>query len=233
MRSASPSHAGTAWLGWAGGDRRSATDAPPRAPWFVTPWPRMPAMSDRLQRVLVVPVLSALAGLAADTACRLGAALGVLAFHLGVRRRVARECIFRTLGLRGPRRRAVTRRSYATMGANFIELWTIGRGAGSPEEGVRFLNPRWQELVQRRWPGAVYFTLHLGSWDMGANAVRRGADRLLVYAKAQHNPLVDALANRQRARAGMEVVLAKHGDRTAAVTVLRGLRDGVSVGLLA
>src|SRR5476651_1084555 len=150
-------------------------------------------MSDRLQRLLVVPVLSALGGLAADTACRLGAALGVLAFHLGVRRGVVRDGLARALGLGGPRRRAVARRSYATMGANFVELWTIGRGAGSPEEGVRFFNPRWQALVQRRWPGAVYLTLHLGSWDMGANAVRRGADRLLVYAKAQHNALIDAL----------------------------------------
>jgi lauroyl/myristoyl acyltransferase len=156
----------------------------------------------------------------------------VLAFHLGVRRRVASGCVATALGLRGDARRRVVRRSYASMGATFLELWTFG-GVDGIERHLRYLNPAWQALVHRRHPGCVFLTPHLGNWDLGSHGLRRFAPRILAYAKAQHNPQVDALVNAQRARAGTEVLLAEHGDRTAAVKVMRALRDGVPVGLMA
>ncbi len=185
-----------------------------------------------LNRLVVLPLLRALNRLAADTASRIGGGLGVLVFHIGIRRRVASACVATALGLRGQARRAVVRRSYASMGASFLEIWTVG-GVDGMERHLRFLNPAWQRLVNQRHPGCVFLTPHLGNWDLGAYSLRCFAPRVLAYAKAQHNPRVDELVNAQRARLGTEVLMAEHGDRGAAVKVMRALRDGVPVGLMA
>ena len=185
-----------------------------------------------LTRWLILPLLRALSGRAVDTASRLGGMLGVLVFHLGVRRRVASDLLARTLRLRGSHRRAVVRRSYASMGASFTELWTIG-GRDGGERHLTCGNPTWLAAVLRRHPGCVFLTPHLGNWDLGAHGLARLAPRLYAYAKAQHNELVDAATNAQRAKAGITVLLTRRGDRTTAVQVLRGLRDGCPVGLMA
>jgi KDO2-lipid IV(A) lauroyltransferase len=185
-----------------------------------------------LNRLVILPLLHALNWLAADTAARLGGSLGVLAFHLGVRRRVASGNIAATLGLRGPERRRVLRRSYATMGANFLELWTIG-GPDGPERHLQLLDPLWQAYVHRRHPGAVFLTPHLGDWDLAGHSVTRFLPGFVAYAKVQHNPEVDAMVNAQRRRADIGVAMTGHNDRKAAVAVLRGLRQGAPVGLMA
>ncbi|MBA2481858.1 MAG: hypothetical protein H0V44_14430, partial [Planctomycetes bacterium] len=177
-------------------------------------------------------ILRGLNRLCADTAARLGGSLGVLAWRLGVRRTVANQVIARTLALRGPARARVTRRAYATMGANFVELWTIG-GPDGPERHVQRANPRWQAAIHRRHPALAYVGPHIGSWDMGACGIAGNAGRFLVYAKAQHNPVVDRLINIQRERLGCEVLFADHGDRAGAVTAFRAMRAGASLGLIA
>lgn len=185
-----------------------------------------------LTRLLVLPLLHALSGLAVDTASRLGGMLGTLVFHLGVRRRVASHMIARTLRLRGIHRRDVVRRSYASMGASFTELWTVG-GVDGGERHLVCGNPAWLAQALRRHPGCVFLTPHLGNWDLGAHGLARLVPKLFAYAKAQHNELVDEATNAQRAKAGITVLLTRRGDRTTAVQVLRGLRDGCPVGLMA
>jgi len=192
----------------------------------------MPPVLGLLHRLFTLPLLRLIAGIGADTADRAGAALGVLMFQLGLRRRVVAANITRALKLTGAQRRAVARRSYATMGANFLNIWTFGSPAG-PEAGIRWFNPQWVALMHRRSPGRVMLTLHLGSWDVAGYANSPLEGRVLVYAKAQHDPLLDAELNRARARAGVEVLFARHAERTAAVTALRALRAGRCLGLLA
>lgn len=182
----------------------------------------------RLQDLL----LGLLGRLAADTACRLGGTLGVLAWRLGVRRRVVAEQLSVSLGLRGRARAAVARRAYASMGAQFLQVWTIG-GPDGPERHVRILNPRWTALVARRHPSAVFLSAHLGDWDMGAHALTRHVGEVLVYAKAQHNPHLDVRLNQRRAAAGLRVVLVGGGDRSGAVQALRALRRGAALGIMA
>lgn len=185
-----------------------------------------------LNLLVVLPLLRLLNRLAADTASRLGGGLGVLAMHLGVRRRSSQRILTETLGLRGPARRKVLRRSYATIGATFFELFTVG-GPDGIERHVHHAAPLWQTRLHRRHPGSILVTPHLGNWDMGAASQRRYCDRLLAYAKMQHNPEVDTYVNDLRRLAGIEVLFAMHGDRTTAVTVLRALRQGTPLGLLA
>lgn len=192
----------------------------------------MPPVLGLLHRLFTLPLLHLISGIAADSADRAGAALGVLCFHLGLRRRVVSANLARALGLSGPRRRAIARRSYATMGANFLNVWTFGHPAG-PEAGVEWMAPSWVAQLQRRHPGRVMLTLHLGAWDVAGHAGATLSGKVLVYAKAQHDPLLDDELNRARTRAGMEVIFARHGDRTAAVTALRAVRAGRTLGLLA
>jgi len=181
-------------------------------------------------RAVVAPLLTAIGRLPADTAARLGGFLGVLAWRLGVRRRVVAANLARCLGLRGPARQAVARRAYATVGANFVELWGFGQPDGA-QTTLRVLNPRWLDHVLARHPGLVMITAHLGSWDVSGWAVAQRTSRCVVYAKSQSDARLDARVNAQRLRAGMEVVMA--GEAGAAVSVLRMLRGRGVLGVLA
>lgn len=177
-------------------------------------------------------VFAALNRLAADTACRLGGSLGVLVWRLGVRRRLAARQVSECLGIRGPARARLLRRSYASMGAQFLQVWAIG-GPDGPEHRVRVANPAWAALLARRHPSAVFLTCHLGDWDMAAHAMTRYAAEVQVYAKEQHNPEMDALLNRRRAAAGMQVILVRPSDRTGAVVAMKALRRGAALGIMA
>jgi len=169
--------------------------------------------------------------LAADTACRLGGSLGILAWYLGIRRSVVSYYLQRCLGLRGRARQRIARRSYATLGATFLELWTVG-GPDGPERHLEILTPRWQRSLHQRYPACIYVSPHIGAWDIGGHGLQRHAERMLVYAKAQHSAEIDRVTNLQRERLGFRVLMARHGDRTAALSSLRGLRSGTSLALL-
>jgi KDO2-lipid IV(A) lauroyltransferase len=169
--------------------------------------------------------------LAADTACRLGGSLGILVCCLGIRRSVVSDYLLHCLGLRGPARRRVARRCYATLGATFVELWSVGGPAG-PERQLHVLTPHWQDYLHRHYGACIYVSPHIGAWDVGGYGLLRHASRMLVYAKAQHSAEIDRVTNLQRERLGFSVLMARHGDRTAALTSLRGLRQGISLALL-
>lgn len=181
-----------------------------------------------LQRLL----LNLLNRLAADTACRLGGTLGVLAWRLGIRRRMAARQVEACLGLRGPQRARLLRASYASIGAQFLQVWTIG-GPDGPEHHVRVANPLWAAQVARRHPSAVFLTCHLGDWDMAAHALASLGREVLVYAKAQHNHEMDRMLNERRAAVGVRVILVQPKDRTSAVVALKALRRGAALGMLA
>ncbi len=185
----------------------------------------------RLLTLLVLRILRALGHLAPDTACRLGGTLGVLAFHLRVRRRVATQLVQRCVGLAGPARARVLRRSYASMGANFLEVWSAGRPGGIGT-GLTVLNPRWISLMHRRHPACVLVMPHLGSWDLAAHGIGR-TFTVLSIGKVQHNPAVDLLLNQRRNALGQTMLLTGPGERTAAVRAMRGLRSGQALALLA
>ncbi len=181
---------------------------------------------------LVRLVIWCLSHLGADTTCRVGGDLGVLIWMFGLRRRVVSQQMGRCLGLTGPRRRKEARRCYATMGASFLELWTVG-GPDGPERHLRVLTPHWQRHLHRAGTGVVYVSPHLGAWDIGALGIQAASRRLGVYVKAQHSADVDVLLNAQRERLGYSVLWARHGERTAALQALRMLREGGSLALLA
>jgi lauroyl/myristoyl acyltransferase len=184
------------------------------------------------QGVLQRFIFHMLGRLAADTACRLGGTLGVLAWRLGVRRRVVNAQLTSCMGLRGVARAQVARRSYATIGANFLQVWAIG-GPDGPERHITVLNPTWIRRVNTLHPSAVFLTAHLGDWDMSALSLTQFLDEVLIYAKAQHNVVMDKLLNQRRSATGLRVVLVQPKDRTGAVLALKALRRGAALGMMA
>ncbi len=168
--------------------------------------------------------------LAADTLCRVGAGLGVLAFAIGVRRQAARAQLQRALGVRGAPARRLLRRAYATIGAAFFEVWGVG-GPDGPEGHLRLLAPTHCRRLARR--GVVFVLPHQGCWDAAAGAWAASFGGIIAYAKQQRDPVVDAAVVAQRARLGIRVVWARRGDRRQAVGVLRDVRGGAALGLLA
>jgi len=137
-----------------------------------------------------------------------------------------------SLGLRGPTRARVARKAYAHIGAQFLQIWTIG-GPDGPEHHIEYANPRWLARFTARHPSAVMLTAHLGDWDMAAVSMIPHVSKLLVYAKAQHNPEMDRMLNEVRSRVGMHVVLVQPKDRTGAVLALKALRRGAALGMMA
>ena len=72
----------------------------------------------------------------APVICPARSALGAVSPNTG-----ASACIASTLGLRGTRRRDIVRRSYASMGASFTELWNE---SGGEEDRVVRTVQRWR-----------------------------------------------------------------------------------------
>jgi Kdo2-lipid IVA lauroyltransferase/acyltransferase len=185
-----------------------------------------------LRRRLLTAFCDALGALAADTGDRIGASLGLLAYHLGVRRRVVARNVALTLAPRPRERRRLIRRAYLSMGANFVVVWSIGRARG-PERCLADAAPTWHRALQARHGGLVYIGPHLGNWEVGAYGNRDADGEICAYAKTQHDGVIDELINRQRRRAGVRVLVAGDRDRAQAVIALRGLRDGRSLGMMA
>lgn len=181
-------------------------------------------------RALVYAVLfTGLAALSSDTACRLGAALGRLAFVLGVRRRVSSDQVRRVLGLQGTTRRRVVERSYAHMGATFFEIWTLG----GQHAVTTVANPRWFAHLIAQGRPLVILSGHFGNWDAAAACGARHLQPLFVYAKRQADTHFEDHLSAMRSRLGMSVVYARHGDRRGAVRLLRDLSKGGGLGLMA
>lgn len=174
-------------------------------------------------------LLDALAALTPATACRLGAALGQVVFTLGLRRRVASANVFQALGLRGPARRRAVQRSYGNMAATFLEIWTLRATVPVAE----IANPQWFAHLIAQGRPLVFLTGHIGNWDAAAAYGATKLQPLFVYAKAQHDATLDARLGAVRAALGMTVVFARHGDRRGALQILRGLRPGGGLGVMA
>ncbi|TVR15743.1 MAG: hypothetical protein EA401_02315 [Planctomycetota bacterium] len=174
-----------------------------------------------------------LAACAPDTVDRWAGMLGSVAFHLGIRRRVVQENLRIVFDgtVHASRRRDMGRRSYCSIAASLLAVVHWGRRGGA-KHVVQVMCPAYMQMLAQRYPAVVLLASHMGVWDLAAATVTRYWP-LQAYATPQHNPDADAWINAQREALGIRVLLAKHGDRKGALRALRGLRSGVSLGLLA
>lgn len=161
--------------------------------------------------------------LQADTADRVGAAIGLLAFHLGLRRRMVSEGLA-LLGWRGAARRYEARRSFCSVGASMFSIWTIGHPGG--------VDP--QPAPMPQFPGGAVLVIgHTGMWLAAALQARRRWPGVLAYFKPLKAVAVQqAFVDLWRTSDITPLAVASDGGRDA-VQVLRALRAGQAVGLAA
>ena len=165
----------------------------------------------------------------ADTADRVGAALGILAFHLGVRRRLVSAQLHRSLGITGNARRTLNRRSYASVGANFLSVLT-GGGPGGLEQGVSDPHPTWTRRMSGS--GLVFVSSHVGNWEAGVTALHRWLGPTRAFIKPVRNAALMAAVNAGRSCTGALMEGTDPKDKSAAIRVLRHLRQGGVAGVM-
>ena len=146
------------------------------------------------------------AACAHDTVERGAGALGLLAYGLGIRRKVVRanlDMVFNgTFRLPPRRRRQIMRQCYATMGANFLGLFHLGLRPESALSRVEVAAPLHLQRLTATHQSIIWQTAHLGCWDVGAAQLAAVNGPVQVYAKPQHNADADKQINVMRERLG-------------------------------
>jgi len=165
-------------------------------------------------------------------ALAVGAALGSIAYRLGVRRRVVWANLARAFpDWSDNERRRVAYETYRNTGRTIIECLMLGSLSPSRlaelVEGVEG-----EEFIEQAGgvnKSFVVLTGHMGNWElMGAYFAQRGF-RLKVFAKPMHNPRIESQLLAARRAFGLDVLYTGEGLKPA----LRHLREGGALGFLA
>jgi KDO2-lipid IV(A) lauroyltransferase len=183
-------------------------------------------LSDRLSHIAIPLAMAAARSLPPRS-------IGPLAWLVGStwyavdkrRRRRISENLRVALGLRGRAARAMARRVFRNMARVPIEVIWFERLLSSPRQVDR------RCVFHGDWPGpedspGIFFTGHLGSWEVTMHAARRRVGDLRAVARHIRNPAVSELIT--AARGGASQVIAKHGGYR---DLVRALREGAWVGI--
>ncbi len=174
------------------------------------------------------------------------AALGLLAeAPLGLARWLARGYVW-LLQLLLPRLRRIGRRNLAMAGFSDPEpildgvfrslarlILAVGRfpriHATNLDQWIRFEGLEHFDAALARGKGVLFFTAHVGGWELSAFAHAFVRGPMDVVVRPIDNPRIDALIERRRCLSGNRVI----AKRDAARSILRSLKEGRAVGILA
>ncbi|WP_022728985.1 lysophospholipid acyltransferase family protein [Fodinicurvata sediminis] len=122
------------------------------------------------------------------------------------------------------------RKSWGNLWAVLAEFPHLGKicDRSSPNPRVEIENHAYLEELDRTERAAVFFTAHMGNWEILGGLMPAMGRPLTVVYTPQGNPLVDAMVQYWRQRQGMKLV-EKHGGIRI---LLRRLGAGESIGLL-
>jgi KDO2-lipid IV(A) lauroyltransferase len=154
---------------------------------------------------------------------RLGAALGVLAFWLGLRRRVALEGLARAFPEESAaERRAIARAAYAQLGRSLGELLVVRRISDADlEKLVSFQGWERYEQARAAGRGVVVAVAHYGNWEMlGRACARRGVPLTAITRRLRgrlNRPILAA-----RREGGMRELPEKGSTHDALALLRRG-----------
>ncbi|MCS7080310.1 MAG: lysophospholipid acyltransferase family protein [Chloracidobacterium sp.] len=190
------------------------------------------AVRRRIEALAVTAILRGLGVLPHRWARGLGvAAAGILALALPRLRRVGLE----NLALAFPDLSARARRRLwwgcvANLGRLLGEFSQFPKlHAGNIAELVEYEGFEYFEAARAQGRGVIFFTGHLGAWELSAYAHALYGHPLTILVRPIDNPLVDALVTRYRTGSGNRL-LSKHRELRALVAALR---RGETVGILA
>ncbi len=165
-------------------------------------------------------------------ASRLGAALGVLGYALGIRRRVAEtQVAFAFPDWSAEQVRRVVRASYANLGRTSMEA-ALMEGRPVTDLLARFERvDGWEhiEAALHRGRGALLVTGHLGNWELGGSYIAARGVPVDAIARHMSNRLFERYLTRVRQWFGVRVVY----DEDAVRHTLRAVRENRIVGFLA
>ncbi len=195
---------------------------------------RKPTLSHRAEYFLMRAVETALSGVTANTAGRVGSALGALVrTPLGIRRDVVES----NLRLAFPEAddawiERTSKAAYRHLGREAAAMLRLSKL--DPEQVRRLVEispAAWtafeESLSEGR--GVVLATGHYGNWEMAAAAVAAHGVPIDAIVKRQSNPLVDRRIQEARAALGVSTV----DMREAARRIPRALLSGHAVGIVA
>jgi len=154
--------------------------------------------------------------------------LGLLAALLSPRLLGRAEARARTV-LPEAEARRVARACFGNAGAN-LALALLMRRPGSRASDFVRLEPSDRQLLEAAG-GAVVVSAHLGPFELIAPAVRELGLPAVVVVRESYDPELDPHVDAHRRRHGVAVI--HRGDPGAATRMLRGLRSGGLLGLLA
>ncbi len=164
-------------------------------------------------------------GVPHERALELGAWLGDLAWHAGVRRRVVLEALARADGMPADTdaRVRIARDCYRNFGRTFVEYARLG-GPTGPELVSRVSVDRGEYLERAIGAGRGVLAVsgHFGSLELMATAMGRFGVRPTLLVAPMRNPLANALFAERRRRYGVDVIEVGPGLRQALVVLKRG-----------
>lgn len=121
------------------------------------------------------------------------------------------------------------RRSFQHLGATLVELCaTLARPLENTLSTITLEGLEHLRRAMEAHGRALVLTAHLGNWELLAAAHRLTGYPLAIVVRPLDSPWLDALADRLRRKAGVELI-AKRG---ALRPVLKALADGRMVGIL-
>ena len=125
--------------------------------------------------------------------------------------------------------RSIVKGAFRHLGRHVFDLLRFD--AMSPEQMLARVEFEGEDRIREalaRGRGLVYFCGHFGFWEMQimVHAVRH--DPILMVARTLDNPYLEVMIKRLRTRVGTRVI----GREGAVRRLLRGLRQGESVGML-
>ncbi len=178
---------------------------------------------------IAVGFIKCLERLELDTAERLGAALGMLCYYMGLRRKIVAQQLRRCLGhLPLRQRRAAGRLCYANAGANLLNIFATK----DPQQpfGPRWkkLNPRWSALMGKTYKSAVYVSPHLGAYEVNAWMTIQDLQQesMFCYVRIQKDAAVDEIVNKHRRLCGADVLFVRDEDKGSVLKTYAALKKG-------
>lgn len=148
-----------------------------------------------------------------------GRLIGLIFWILRIRYAVARQNLQRAFP-DWPRRKIgqTLRANYRSLGITFAELLVLSKLPVEQRVTIPF------DLTG----GAILLSGHMGNWEWLAKCLASVGVKLAVVVRAQRNPHVDRLINRERGRVGLTVVYENEVWK-----MKRLVEQGYAIGLLA
>jgi len=189
-------------------------------------------LKDKIEFILLSFMARWMQSLSADTVVKIGRFLGRVVYtFIPIRKSVVLQNLKLTFPhLEKKERRLIARGTFINFGQTFFEFMrTPNRSHEELRRRVVLHNTRVLKESYESGRGTLLMSGHFGNWEILACAVSMLGFPLVVIARKQRNPLVDAMINDYRRAGGIETTPLGMGVRA----FLRALRSNKFIAMLA